>query len=353
MSTASPLASLRVLLESHLPAGPAAFAIMLIKGGLCLGMVVVAGIVFVWAERKISARIQSRLGPMYTGGWHGWLQTLADGIKLALKEDILPTNADRPLFLLAPLFAFLGAYLSFAAIPYGETWIVTDLNIGIFYLLAVSSFTILGVIMAGWSSNNKWSLYGGMRAAAQLVSYEVPLGLALVPSLLYASSLNMREIVESQAGGFWNWYVFRNPFVFIAFGVYFIAALAELNRAPFDLSEAESELVGGYHTEYSGLLFSTFFIAEYANMLVVGFVGSILFLGGWDGLFPLGILPGPLVLVLKACAFVFVMIWLRWTLPRLRIDQMMALCWKVLLPITLICLAGSSIWMLVWPQGWW
>ncbi len=311
-----------------------------------LGVIAVIGIVAVYAERKISAHMQSRVGPMHVG-WHGVLQTVADGIKLFLKEDIIPALADRWLFILAPLLVILGAVLSLAVIPFSSYWVPADINIGVLYLLATSSLVAIGLIMAGWASHNKWSLYGAMRAAAQFLSYEVPVALHIIPPVLLASSLHLTTIVEQQQGGFLgigNWNLW-NPFCFLSFIAYYVSSLAETNRLPFDLPESESELVAGVHTEYTGMRFAFFFIAEYTDLFVVSAVASILFLGGWHGPFGLQSL---FILLLKITALIFVAMWLRWTLPRLRIDQLMTTCWKILIPLGLINIIGVSLWIALW-----
>ncbi len=311
--------------------------------GVTLGLVSLVSLVAVYAERKISARMQARVGPMHVG-WHGVLQTLADGIKLFLKEDIIPTLADKWLFILAPALVMGGALLSWAVIPLGPNWVPADLNIGVLYLLATSSVVAIGIIMAGWASHNKWSLYGAMRTSAQFLSYEIPTALFIIPPVLLAGSLHLGTIVSGQSGGFLglgNWYVW-NPFCFVAFIAYYISALAEANRLPFDLPESESELVAGFHTEYSGMRFALFFIAEYADLFVVCAIGSLLFLGGWHG--PFGIEHWS-VYIIKIAALIFLAMWLRWTLPRLRIDQLMATCWKFLIPLGLIDIVGISFWV--------
>jgi NADH-quinone oxidoreductase subunit H len=301
----------------------------------------------VWLERKVSAHIQDRLGPMYVGGWHGWAQTLADALKLLLKEDIVPVSTDRVLYKMAPFIVFLGAFAAFVVIPFGAASFVTDLNIGVLYIVAVGSLSVVGIIMAGWASNNKYSLYGGMRAAAQIISYEIPSAIAIMTVIIPVGSLSMVDIVKAQQGGIQHWFIFRNPFVFLAFIVYFIASLAEVNRTPFDIPEAESELVAGYHTEYSGMRFAFFFLAEYANMFLVAGVATTLFLGGWTQVLPASIapqlLPGPIVFFLKVMVLIFVQMWLRWSLPRLRVDQLMYLSWKVLLPISLVLVLGVGL----------
>jgi NADH-quinone oxidoreductase subunit H len=286
---------------------------------------------------------------MYVGGWHGWAQTLADALKLLLKEDIVPDSTDKLLFKMAPFIVFLGAFAAYVVVPFGVSSFVADLNIGILYVVALGSLSVVGIIMAGWASNNKYSLYGGMRAAAQIISYEIPAAIAIMTVIIPVGSLSMVEIVNAQQGGIQNWFIFRNPFTFLAFFVYFIASLAEVNRTPFDIPEAESELVAGFHTEYSGMRFAFFFLAEYANMLLVTCVATTLFLGGWTQVLPgdFQLLPGPVMFFLKAFAIIFVQMWLRWSVPRLRVDQLMYLSWKVLLPISFVLLLGVG-WLAVY-----
>jgi NADH-quinone oxidoreductase subunit H len=313
---------------------------MILACALCLGLVALFPIFAVWLERKVSAHMQDRLGPMRVGGWHGWAQTIADGIKLLLKEDIIPAEADRLLFKLAPVVVFVGGFAAFVVLPFSSSFIVSDLNIGILYVVSITSLGVVGIIMAGWASNNKYALFGGMRAAAQIVSYEIPAVLAILTVVIEAGSLSMQDIVRAQEGGIWNWFVFRNPFTFLAFFVYYMASLAEVNRTPFDIPEAESELVAGYHTEFSGMRFAFFFLAEYANMFLVSAIAVTLFLGGWNGVLSRPILPGALIFILKSVFLVFVQMWLRWTLPRLRVDQLLYLSWKVLLPISFALVIG-------------
>ena len=323
------------------------FVAMAIATVLAFAFMAVCALFFVWTERKISARIQSRLGPVYTGGKFGWAQTIADALKLLMKEDTRPSSADQLLFRVAPVITFMGTLLVFAALPFGDRIAAANLDVGIFFILAVSSLGVIGIIMGGWASNNKWSLYGGMRAASQIISYEIPVALSLIGVVMYTGSLNLMEIGRSQAGGIWHWNLFRSPFLFAGGLVYFIAALAEINRTPFDLPEAESELVAGFNTEYSGMKFALFFLAEFANMFVIAAIATVMFLGAWHSFLPWDILPGPIWIIGKSFALVFVIQWIRWTLPRLRVDQLMHVCWKVLIPISLVLLIGVGVQMWV------
>jgi NADH-quinone oxidoreductase subunit H len=321
------------------------------------------GFFAIWLERKVAAHMQCRLGPMEVGSFHGWAQTIADGVKLLAKEDIIPRAADRPLFILAPIIAFAATFAIFLVLPFGgivdtgsERFKLTahDLDLGVFFIAAISSLEAIGVILAGWASNNKWSLFGAMRTATQVVSYEIPLGIALLTVVLVAGTFSLHDIAVQQEGGFWNWYLFRSPFLFVAFVVLFICNLAEAKRAPFDLPEAESELVSGFHTEYSGMRFSIFFLAEYSAMYAIGVLTAVLFLGGWSSGIPaLDAVPAiavPLGIAMvlgKAILLVFVQMWLRWTLPRVRLDHVMYLCLKVLVPFALVALLGAAIWEMV------
>ena len=326
-------------------------AMLLPFAGL-FGFITIYGFGVIYAELKVSSFIQDKTGPMgqgpglHAGKW-GLLQPVADGLKLFFKEDIIPLSADRPLFILAPFLIFIGAFVSIIAVPFGEKIIVTDMNIGIFYILGVGSLAVIAIILAGWSSNNKWALYGGMRSAAQIISYEIPAGVSLVVVIMLTSSLNMQEIISYQSGGLFSWIIFDNPFMPIVFVIYFISALAETNRTPFDLPESESELVAGFVTEYSGARYSFFFLSEYANMFVVSAVAVTAFLGGWQSPFP-NHFNAPVWsmfwMISKTFFLIFVMIWIRWTVPRLRVDQLMHMCWKVFIPIGLFNVFGVAIW---------
>jgi NADH-quinone oxidoreductase subunit H len=317
---------------------------------------------FIWAERKVSGRIQDRLGPTRVGGRFGWLQSLADGIKLIQKEDLAPDAADKMLFRLAPYIVVVASFAAFMFLPFSDGWTAVALDVGLFIALAVLSLEVLGIVFAGYASGSKWSLFGGMRETAQMVSYEVPLGITAVIPVAIAGTMNLGELVHLQSGGFWNWFVLRDPFTFLAFFVFFVVTLASNKRAPFDLAEAESELVGGFHTEYSGMRWSFFFLAEYASMYFVSMLAAILFLGGWwTGLGSLdqwvavnvnGYLArvlGFVVLATKAGLLVVVQIWIRWTLPRLRIDQVMTTCLKYLVPISCFLFLATTLWSLALP----
>lgn len=314
-----------------------------------------------WLERRVWARMQSRVGPNRVGP-QGILQWLADGVKNIQKEDIVPASADRKLFLLAPYIVFSGFLGSFVVIPFGSWLIAADLNIGILYLLAITSLVVVGILMAGWSSNNKWSLLGGMRSAAQIVSYEIPAGISVLTVIFLAGTLSMQGIIQAQGWAPWDWFIFYNPFTLVAFFMFFTAALAEGNRTPFDIPEAESELVAGYVTEYSGMRFLFFFFAEWGNLYVIGAIVATLFLGGWQipaVIFGVTMADHPLlkgvlefaVFFIKAYTWAFVAMWVRGTLPRVRVDQLMAMCWKYMVPISFICLFGTILFLVIWPDG--
>ena len=314
-------------------------------------------------ERKVVGRIQNRWGPSRVGPF-GLLQPLVDGAKLFLKEDLMPTSVYRPLYLLAPILALGCALISISVVPFGNPNIalngfhpfqISDVNIGLLVILGITSIGVYGIALAGWSSNNKYSLMGSLRSSAQLISYELALGLSLVGVVLRAGSLNLREIVESQsAHGILSWNIFGG-FQIVAFFIYLTAAYAETNRAPFDLPEAESELTAGYHTEYSSMKFATFFMAEYANMITVSCVASLLFLGGWTSPFGdlFGLQQNPILgavlpifwFVAKVFFFLFLYIWVRGTLPRFRYDQLMNFGWRYLLPLAILNIIGTSLWL--------
>jgi NADH-quinone oxidoreductase subunit H len=334
-----------------------------------LPAVMVFAMFAIWWERKVAGHIQCRPGPNRVGPI-GLLQSLADGIKLLTKEDLVPRDADWVLFKLAPYIAFAPVFAAWLALPFGpDMTFEPRLAVGLFWILAILSVEIMGVILAGWASNNKWSVYGAMREACQMVSYEIPLGMSIIVGVMTAGTLNLVQLGFLQGGGIHTWLIFRNPFAFLAFFTYFIASLASNKRAPFDLPESESELVAGFHTEYSGLRFSFFFFAEYAAMFIVGGIQAALFLGGWNDPFGLigyfhhqfsqsnnsmGLIVVNLLavgmFVSKVIAIVFVQMWIRWTLPRPRIDQVLYACVKVLLPITCVLLLGAALWQLLVPE---
>jgi NADH-quinone oxidoreductase subunit H len=318
-----------------------------------------AAFLAIWAERKVSGRIQDRLGPTRVGPF-GLLQSLADGIKLISKEDHAPTGADRFLFRLSPYLAFCASFVGFLALPFGDGVVAKELNVAAFFMLAVLSSEVFGVVLAGYASASKWSLFGGVREAAQVVSYEVPRAMCVVVPVCVAGTLNLNTIGNQQVGWFWNWHLFHDPFAFLAFVIFFITATASCKRAPFDLAEAESELVAGFHTEYSGFRWSIFFLAEYGSMYAVSGLASLLFLGGWHtGFLPFepserwgfwaGNLLNVVVFAAKCSLLVLVMMWMRWSLPRLRIDQVMMTCLQYFLPISCVLLVGVCVWLLLVP----
>ncbi len=331
---------------------------------LMLFMAPTAGII-TWVERRVAARMQSRIGPNRAGP-QGFLIWLADGVKSLLKEDIIPTEADKPLFRLAPYLVFAGVSATFVVMPFGQYLIAADLDIGVLFVIAVTSLVTIGLMTGGWASNNKWSLIGGIRSAAQIISYEIPGAIAVVTLVMMTGSLRLQDIILAQGGtgsaiwdtgGWpWYWYVFRNPITFGLFFLYFTTALAEGNRGPFDLPEAESELVAGYSTEYSGMRYLFFFFAEWANVFVMSGIASALFLGGWqipgvspsqqEAHFGLQIL-GTLLFLAKSWVLIFIVIWVKWTLPRVRIDQMMNLCWKWFVPLSFAAFLLTAGWMVL------
>ena len=327
-----------------------------------VGFVSLFAMFAIWWERKVAARMQSRLGPMRVGGWHGWAQSLADGIKLLQKEDIFIAGADPVLFRMAAYVAFIPALGLFIALPFSAAWIARDLDVGLIFILAMDGVVVLGVLIAGWASNNKWSMFGAMREACQMISYEIPLGFALLVPIMTVGTLRLTTIGDLQSGGFQTWLAFRNPFLLAAALIFFIAALASCKRAPFDLPEAESELVAGFHTEYSGFRWALFFFAEYAEMFAAGALAAILFFGAWYSPLPAAwgeswrhgplwqqalhgvVFSGPLWLIGKGIFFVYVQMWLRWTLPRVRLDQVMYACVQVMLPLAMLVLLANTFW---------
>jgi NADH-quinone oxidoreductase subunit H len=301
-------------------------ATVLLGVALIMGYLTFNVLFLIWLERKVSAHIQRRYGPMEVGP-HGTLQTVADMVKLLGKQMLTPVATDKIVYLLAPVLVFVPTLCLASLIPLSGAEAFADLPYGLVLLVALSGISVLAIFMAGWASNNKYAVLGGMRSVSQVIAYEIPILLAALSVVMISQSLNLQEIVAAQARGV--------PFVLlqpVAALLFFIGITAETNRAPFDIPEAESELVGGFHTEYSGMRFAMFFFAEYTNMLVLAALGATLFLGGWLGPW----LPGPVWLLLKAYAIVFVMIWMRWTFPRLRFDQLMSFAWKLLIPVALV-----------------
>jgi NADH-quinone oxidoreductase subunit H len=332
--------------------GAIPFVIYLLVALAIVGLCATIGGLGTYAERKISADLQARLGPNRVGPY-GILQFLADGVKMMTKEDVMPFTADKFLFYLAPMLALVGVFATLAVLPWSSGFIMADLNVGIFYLVAISSLVGVSVFLGGYASNSKWSMLGGMRGASQIISYEIPVTISILAITLLAGGMSFGAIVGRQAGLPTNWFIFHNPFAFIAFFVYCTGALAETNRAPFDLPEAESELVSGYHTEYTGMRFGFFALAEYIEVFVVCGVGAALFLGGANLPFEihLDIIPLQLVQVVvfmtKALMLYYCVIWVRWTFPRLRVDQLMSICWKYLTPIAIFNLVGCAVWLVV------
>ena len=315
---------------------------MVIVGIIFLTLFAILGLALVYAERKVCAFFQQRLGPMRVGFW-GTAQTVADAIKLLLKEPLMTKSADKFLFNLAPFIIIVASFMAIAAVPFALGLQALDLNIGVFYVTAVSSIGVAGILIAGWASNNKYSLIGAMRSGAQIVSYELSVGLSLLTIVILTGSLQFSEIIESQREG---WWIFRGHIpAFIAFVIYLIAGTAETNRGPFDLAEAESELTAGFHTEYSGMKFAFFFLAEFVNMFIISAIGATMFLGGWMPLHfgeltafneIMDFIPPIFWFLGKTAFLIFIMMWFKWTFPRLRIDQLLTLEWKYLLPINLI-----------------
>lgn len=368
-----------------------------------IGFIAMYALTAVYAERKVSAYIQDRVGPVETGPW-GLFQTVADIVKLLFKEGIIPTEADKKLFLLAPIVIFVSIFAGFAVIPMGPDLIGASLNVGLLYLMAVVSIDVIGMLMAGWGSNNKYAFLGALRSVSQMISYEIPAALALLAAVMMLGTLDLGEIALLQGihstekvfflgiwdvteyGGILSWSIFRYPHLFFAWIIYFIASLAECNRSPFDLPEAESELVSGFHVEYSGFRFAIIFFAEYANMFLVGILAALVFWGGWNTPLPNLNAVGPALaaemsigelfsnlqfgyltsgspgstaftlwgivwVLLKAFFAVFIQMWIRWTLPRVRVDQLLKISWKVLTPMAFILILISGIWKLLEVYG--
>ena len=343
---------LAALGRSGLPPAAVAWAWALVKLGCVIGVIVANGLWAVWWERKISAHIQSRFGPMYAGGFHGWLQTVFDTIKLLLKEDVTPSAADQAMHLLAPIVAIAPCVMAFAPVLFGSELAAARIDVGVLYVFAFAGVSVIGVVMAGWASGNKYSLLGGLRAAAQIVSYELPRGFSVVPVLMFAGSLDLAVIDAAQAG-YWfgflpRWYIFYPVVGQAAFLFFLIASVAETNRTPFDIPEAESELVAGFHTEFSGMKWSLFFLMEYGYVLLSSFLLAVFFLGGGAAPLPwLGFIPSWIWMTAKAMLMMFTFMWFRWTFPRMRVDQLMDFNWKFLLPWSFanIALAGAFLYM--------
>jgi NADH-quinone oxidoreductase subunit H len=342
---------------------------MFVMGGALMSFAAVFGGMTTWWERRVAGRMQSRIGPNRVGP-AGILQWIADAVKLLTKEDLIPDDSDELLFRFAPYLVVAGMIGAFVVLPWGPGLAAADMNIGVFYILSVAALEVVGIIISGWSSNSKWSLLGGFRAAAQVVSYEIPAGMAIMVPVLMAGSLSMQGIIWAQGGpagashwlqgGWpWNWFCFHNPMAFIAMFIFFTSALAEGNRTPFDLPEAESELVAGFSTEYSGMRFAYYTLAEYANVWVFCAIATTLFLGGWqiptvsnemltsvarfEGLWWLYKLVGLVIFCLKTIVLANIVVWLRWTLPRIRVDQMMNLCWKYLVPAGMVLILAAAV----------
>jgi NADH-quinone oxidoreductase subunit H len=348
-------------LAEYLPAGLAIVIAALAAAGMVIAFIGVAALLFIWAERKVSGRIQDRLGPTRVGPF-GLLQSLADGIKLITKEDFAPAGADTRLFRIAPYLAFCASFCGFIALPFTQHLVAQDFSVGAFFILAVLSSEVFGILLAGFASGSKWSLFGGVREAAQVVSYEVPRSLCVLIPICLAGTLSLTAIGRQQVGFFWNWYIFHDPFTFVAFFLFYVVATASCKRAPFDLAEAESELVGGFHTEYSGIRWSYFFMAEYGSMFAVSGLAVLLYLGGWhSGVLPfepadefglwLGNALNLITFITKSSLLVLGMMWLRWSLPRLRIDQVMMTCLKYFTPIACGLLVGVCLWQLIVPKA--
>jgi NADH-quinone oxidoreductase subunit H len=305
---------------------------MVVNAILIAGFIAVLVLFLIWLTRKVSAHIQQRLGPMRVG-WHGCVQTVADALKLVQKEDTTPRDADRAVFNIAPFLAFAPTVVAFVVIPFGDGAIVRDLNIGVLFLFAITTINVIAILAGGWASGSKYSLLGGFRSAAQLVSYEVPLILSVLGVIMLAGTMKLGAIVEAQNA---MWFIVYQPLGFV---IYVIAATAEVNRTPFDIPEAEQEIVAGFNIEYSGMKFAMFFLAEFANMFLVSAVAATLFLGGWKGPW----LPGEFWFLAKSFAIVLLLMFFRWTYPRLRVDQLMSFAWKFLLPLAFLNLLVTGL----------
>jgi NADH-quinone oxidoreductase subunit H len=314
-------------------AGMANIRVAMGLGGV-LGLITISAMVLTWAERKVAGHMQRRIAAKEVGPF-GLIQPIADVLKLMGKELLTPSDVEKPLYFLGPILIFVPVLISFVVIPFDARLQVMDINVGILVILAFSSLGVLSILISGWGSNNKYSLIGAVRSVAQNIAYEIPLLLSVLAVVFMSNSLSMKEIVESQKGLFWHWYAFQQP---IAFIIFFIACVAETNRTPFDLPEGESELVAGYHTEYSGMRFALFFLAEYTNMLIVSAVATTLFLGGYNG----PVLPGVVWFLAKTYFLVFLMLWFRWTFPRVRFDQLLNFSWKILMPLSFLNLIATG-----------
>jgi len=317
------------LLTTYLGATVAVMVVGLIG---VIALVSVNAMFLIWMKRNVAAHMQLRPGPMEVG-FHGAIQTIADAVKLMSKELITPEEVDRPVYYLAPIVVFLPVLLSFLVIPFSPTWIIRDMNVGIVLILAFSTLAVMAILMGGWASNNKYAVLGAIRSVAQNVAYEIPLLLTVMSIILMVGSFKLSDIVAAQGR---YWYILVQP---LAFLLYLTCATAETNRAPFDLPEAESELVAGFHTEYSGMRFALFFLAEYTNMFIVSAVATVLFLGGWHGPF----LPGVIWFLLKVYAVIFLLMWFRWTFPRVRFDQLISFAWKILIPLAFVNLLLTAL----------
>ncbi|MDX2469833.1 MAG: NADH-quinone oxidoreductase subunit NuoH [SAR324 cluster bacterium] len=326
----------------------AIFITAIIVGTILIHFLAIFAGFMTWIERRLAARFQFRCGPNRVGP-QGLLQWLADAVKLIIKEEIIPQGADQTMFRLAPFMTVVGVFATFVVLPWGPNWIPADLDVGLLYLISITALVVIGILMAGWASNSKWALLGGMRAAAQIVSYEIPVAMGLLPAILIAGSLSMGGLMRAQGWLPWDWIAFQNPFSMLAFLIFFVGSIAESNRVPFDLPEAESELVAGFFTEYTGFRFAAFGLAEFGNCWVVGATATAVFLGGGNlpGFLGENALISLLVFSAKTLFMIFVLVWLRWTLPRFRIDQLMEFSWKYLLPMSFVAFFGQAVFMLI------